>query len=63
MWKLRADMTLPEIRDRLLVDGYGYGGPDLARAVRTAYREGRVVWTKERLTIVGRDAVDLRPDR
>jgi hypothetical protein len=32
MWKLRADMPLSEIRDRLLVDGYGYGGPDLERA-------------------------------
>lgn len=60
----RNTWTLAEIRERLEDDGYLTPGAAsvLPGAVRRAFREGRLLWTKERLTIVGRDCVTLFPE-
>lgn len=54
-------LSIDEIMTRAWDDGYELTEQQAA-AVRRAAAEGRLLWTSKRLTVVGRDALDLRPD-
>lgn len=61
-------MSLSEVEDILSADGYPLRAKTrrgdivrVAKVARAAVAEGRCVWTKSRLRIVGDDELDLCP--
>lgn len=52
-------MSPEEIRQLAWEDGFDLSYTE-AVIVRTAAREGRLLWTRQRITVTGRDALDVR---
>ena len=53
-------MSPKDVRRLARDDGYDLTYAEAA-AVVAAASEGRLLWTRERITVVGRDAFDARP--
>lgn len=60
LFTLTDKTTLGEIREMLNEDGFP-SDQQVARKVKRAFRDGRLVWTVNRLTIIGPDALDYQP--